>query len=389
MVVGQLALSLPLLVGAGLLARTLINLQQIDLGYARDGLLTVRLDARRGRLPAGAAQTEALTALLARVRAVPGIAAAAVSDNGLFDGSDNGDTIEVEGYTRSGNGNADRGSRYDAVGPGYFSTLGMPVMAGREIPESDRAGGAKVVRDQRAFARQFFAGRNPIGLHLTQTYAEQRITYEIVGVVGNSRQGRLRGAIEHRFYTPLTQPATAIGSAVLIVRPRGEGAAVLAEIRRVIQQAEPRMTIVQAGARGRRVDRGGSGRTGCSPSSPSPSASSLACSPPSASTACCRTAWRGAPRDRHSQGAWRRHAALMAMILRETGWLLLAGLIVGGALSAGAVQLIASRLYGLSPADPSTFAAAIAILAAVAALAAWLPAYRASRVDPLVALRQE
>ena len=84
-----------------------------------------------------------------------------------------------------------------------------------------------------------------------------------------------------------------------------------------------------------------------------------------------------------------RHATLMAMILRETGWLLAAGLVVGAALAAGAVQLIASRLYGLSPADPVTFGIAIAALGVVALVATWLPAYRASRVDPLVALRQE
>ena len=84
-----------------------------------------------------------------------------------------------------------------------------------------------------------------------------------------------------------------------------------------------------------------------------------------------------------------RPAVLIGMIMRETGWLLAAGLVAGGALSAAAIQLITSRLYGLSPGDPATFAIAIAGLAAVAAVATWLPAYRASRVDPLVALRYE
>ena len=84
-----------------------------------------------------------------------------------------------------------------------------------------------------------------------------------------------------------------------------------------------------------------------------------------------------------------RHATLIRMIMRETGWLLAAGLVVGGALAAGAVRLIASRLYGLSPADPVTFGIAIAALGIVAFVATWLPAYRASRVNPLVALRQE
>jgi ABC-type antimicrobial peptide transport system permease subunit len=84
-----------------------------------------------------------------------------------------------------------------------------------------------------------------------------------------------------------------------------------------------------------------------------------------------------------------QHGTVIAMILRETGWLLLVGLIAGSAVSAAALRLIASRLYGLSSNDPITFVTAIAGLAIVAALATWLPAYRASRVDPLVALRYE
>ena len=137
-VVGQLALSLPLLVGAGLLVRTLFNLQRVDLGYPRDGVVTVRVDAQAaGYDPAR--QTAAFEELLTRIRAVPGVRVATYSNNGLFGGSDNGDQITVEGYTPKGRG--DTGSRYDAVGPGYFSTLGIPVPLGREITEQDRAGG--------------------------------------------------------------------------------------------------------------------------------------------------------------------------------------------------------------------------------------------------------
>jgi predicted permease len=387
-VVGQLALSLPLLVGAGLLARTLINLQRVDLGYPREGLLTVRLDVEAAGY-APIPLSEALSALLARVRTIPGVAAAALSNNGLFAGSDNSDALEVEGYTRSGTGNADRGSRYDAVGPGYFSTLGVPVILGREIVESDRAGGARVAVINEAFAKQFFAGRNPIGRHLTQSYGEERNTYQIVGVAGDSRQNRLRGPIEHRFYTPMTQPAAAIGSAVLMVRPRGDGAAVLGEVRRLIQQAEPRMTIVAAGS----VDESIARRIGQDRMMAQLAiAFGLIAGLLAAIGLYGILAYGVARRTpeiglRKALGAGQ--GALMAMILRETAWLLLAGLIVGGALSAAAVQYIASRLYGLSPADPATFAAAVGILAAVAALAAWLPAWRASRVDPLIALRQQ
>src|SRR5262249_33369685 len=115
-VIGQLALSLPLLVGAGLLARTLVNLQRVDLGYSKEDVVTVRVDAQSAGYDA-ARRLIAFDELLARIRALPGVRAATYSNNGLFGGSDNGDQIVVEGYTPKGNG--DGGSRYNAVGPGY------------------------------------------------------------------------------------------------------------------------------------------------------------------------------------------------------------------------------------------------------------------------------
>ena len=241
--VGQLALSLPLLVGAGLLVRTLINLQNIDVGYAKDHLLNVRIDAQAAGYEAER-QSAAFDAVLARVRTLPGVRAATVSNNGLFGGSDNGDQIVVEGYTSTGQG--DQGSRYDAVGPRYFSTLGIPVLVGREITEEDRPGGRQVCVINETFAKRFFKNRNPIGLHVTQQYGEDRHTYEVVGVVRDSRQNRLRGEIEHRFYTPLAQPAARIDGLSFIVRPAGEDAPVIASVRRLIQQMEPGMTITRA-----------------------------------------------------------------------------------------------------------------------------------------------
>jgi predicted permease len=385
-VVGQLALSVPLIVGAGLLARTLVNLQQVSLGYERDRLLVLRVDLdAAGYTPA--AQPEVLSALLARVRTVPGVAAASMSNNGLFLGGDNADEVIVEGYTRTGNG--DRGSRYDAVSPGYFSSLGVPVLLGRDIGEQDRAGGAKVCVINEAFARRFFAGRHPIGLHVTQAYAEQRNTYEIVGVVADSRQNRLRGEIEHRFYTPLTQPASSFGTVAVIVRPRGDDGTVLADVRRVIQQAEPRMPILRAGTVTEAIDRRlGQDRMMAQLSIAFGAIAALLAALGLYGILSYSVARRAQEIGvRKALGA--RHGTLVLMVLRETGWLLAGGLISGAALSAGAAQLIASRLYGLSPADPLTFAAAIAALAAVAALATWLPAARAAGVDPLVALRQE
>src|SRR6185436_14182975 len=179
-------------------------------------------------------QTAAFDSLLARIRTLPGVRAATYSNNGLFGGSDNGDQITVEGYTPKGDD--DTGSRYDQIGPVYFATLGVPLLLGREVGEDDRAGGRTVCVINETFAKRFFAGRHPIGLHVTQQYADQRHSYEVVGVVRDSRQGRLRAPIEHRFYVPATQPAASISGVTFAIRPHGDGASLLADVRRAIKQ---------------------------------------------------------------------------------------------------------------------------------------------------------
>jgi predicted permease len=385
-VVGQLALSLPLLVGAGLLVRTLFNLQHIDLGYPKDDVLTIRIDAQ----PAGydpLRQTAAFEELLSRIRAIPAVGSATYSNNGLFGGSDNGDQITVEGYTATGRD--DRGSRYDAVGPKYFSTMGIPVLLGREITEQDRPGGQMVCVINETFARRFFAGRHPIGLHVTQEYADQRNTYEVIGVARDSRQNRLRGDIEHRFYTPATQPASSMGGVTFVIRPRGEASGALTDARRVLRQAEPQMPIVRATTLTAALD----GRIVQDRLLAQLSLAFGVVAMLLAAIGLYGVLSYGVTRRTNEIGIRKAlgapPGALIAMILRETWWLLLVGLAVGTAAAAGSIRLITSRLYGLSPNDPVTFASAVAGLVIVGTLAAWMPAYRASRIDPLVALRHE
>jgi predicted permease len=385
-VIGQLALSLPLLVGAGLLVRTLMNLQHVDAGYSRDGLITARIDAK----PAGydaARQTLAFDQLLARIRALTGVRAATYSNNGLFIGHDNGDEIIVEGYTPTGKG--DGGSRYDAVAPRYFATLGIPVLRGRELTDDDHAGARPVCVINETFAKRFFAGRNPIGMHVTQHYADERHTYEVVGVVRDSRQGRLRGEIEHRFYTPITYPSSSITTATFIVRQAGNAPGLLESIRRTIREAEPDMPVVGRTTVNNAIDsRIVQDRLLAQLSIVFGVVAALL-----AAIGLYGILSHGVTRRtneigiRKALGAQQR--TLIAMVLRETGGLLLVGMMAGAGVSIAGVRLITSRLYGLSPSDPATMTSALVGLLVVAALATWLPAYRASRVDPLVALRQE
>jgi predicted permease len=385
-VVGQLALSLPLLVGAGLLLRTLSNLQQADLGFPKESLLTVRVDAEAAGYEAER-QAAAIDQLLARIRAVPGVRVATYSNNGLFGGGDSGDQIEVEGYTRKGND--DRGSRYDQVGPGYFSTLGIPVRLGREITEADRAGGLMVCVINETFAKRFFEGRNPIGLHVSQIYANTRKTYQVVGVVQDSRQNRIRGEIEHRFYVPATQPAAEISAITFAIRPAANASGVMASVREVVRQAEPGMVITSARTLTESVDRRLVQDRLLARLSFAFGAVALVL----AAIGLYGVLSYGVARRTNEIGIRKalgaQHGTVIAMILRETGWLLALGLIAGSALAAAALRLIASRLYGLAATDPIAFASALVLLSIVAGLAAWLPAWRASRVDPLVALRYE
>ncbi|MGH8638094.1 MAG: ABC transporter permease [Burkholderiales bacterium] len=385
-VVGQLALSLPLLVGAGLLLRTLHNLQQVDLGYPKERLLILEVDAET----AGYQESRRVVLfqqLLERLRAVPGVRAATYSNNGLFSGSDSGDQIAVEGYTPKGD--SDRGSRYNHVGPDYFSALGIPILAGRGITEHDQPSSKKVCVINQAFAKRFFAGRNPLGMHVTQIYGNQRNTFEIIGVAQDSRGNNLRGEVEHRFYVPAARPIFALDSASFAIRTVAKPSSVIAAVRQTILSLDPNLPITVAKPLGELVD----GRMVQDRLLARLSMAFGVVALLLAAIGLYGVLSYGVARRTNEIGIRKalgaQHDAVMAMILRETGLLLAVGLVVGIALSAAGLRLITSRLYGLAPADPMAFAVAVAVLAGVALVAAWLPAYRASRVDPLVALRYE
>jgi predicted permease len=385
-VVGQVALSLPLLVGAGLLLQTLQNLQQVDLGYAKERLLMVRVDVQTAGYEENR-RVPLFQRLLDRVRAAPGVRAATYSKSGLFLGSDSSDEVVVEGYTRKGND--DRGSRYDYVGPNFFSTLGIPLLLGREITERDQPSSNRVCVINEAFAKRFFAGRNPLGMHITQVYGNQRNTYQIVGVARDSRKRSLRGDVEHRFFVPVAQPIDVPNFVSFAVRTAAEPSSVIASVRRAILSEDPNLPIPAARSMTELIDERMVQDRLLARLSMAFGAVALLL----AAVGLYGVLSYGVARRTNEIGIRKalgaQHGAVMAMILRETALLLVVGLLAGIALSAAGMRLIASRLYGLAPTDPLAFAAAIAVLTGVALAATWLPAYRASRVDPLIALRYE
>ena len=377
-VVGQVALSLPLLVGAGLLLRTLQNLRQVDLGYVKERLFLVRVDVQMAgyeeqrRLPV-------FQRLLERVRAVPGVRAASYSKSGLFLGSRSSGRVQVEGYTQEGGDGVS--SVWEIVGPDYLSTLGIPLLAGREITEQDQPSSNKVCVINEAFAKRFFTGRNPLGMHVDK--------YEIVGMARDSRNRSLRDKIEPRFYVPAAQPIDVPRFITFVVRTAAEPSSMLAGVRQAILSEDRNFPITAASTLVELVDRQMVQDRLLARLSAAFGLVGLFL----AAIGLYGVVSYGVARRTNEIGIRKalgaQHGAVMAMILRETASLLAVGLVSGFGLCVASVRFITSRLYGLAPTDPVAVAAAITVLTGVALLAAWLPAYRASRVDPLVALRYE
>jgi predicted permease len=383
----QLALSLPLLVGGGLLARTVYNLQRADLGFPADGLLLTRVDARDAGYEA-ARYDGLLRDLLGQFQRIPGVRATSFSQLGLFSGGESSATIEVEGYAPKGD--RDRGSALDVVGPGYFSTLGVPIALGREILESDRAGAPKVCVINEAFAKRFFDRRNPIGMRITmRDDGDRRTAYQVVGVAKNAHTQDLRGDVRPRYFVAARQAASSIKSPTFLIRTATETTPVMAAVRKTIERVDAALPILSAGSIEDQMapsiaqDRATAQLAvvfGCV-------ALTLAAIGLYGVLSYGIARRTGEIAIRIALGA--RSGRVISMILRETAGLVSGGLALGGGLAYAASRLIDSRLYGVAPQDPLTLALATLLLLLVALSAAYVPARRASRLDPMVALRQE
>jgi len=383
----QLAFSLPLLVGAGLLARTCYNLQHVTLGYPAEHLLHVDVNSRMAGYDT--VQSGALFhQLLGELWTIPGVKAASFSIDGLFTGSHSRTRVEVDGFTPKEDD--ERDAEFDVVGPNYFSTLGVPMILGREILESDDAGAPKACVINEAFAKRFFAGRNPSGMRVTSIDDERRTTYAVVGVAKNARTQGLRENIKPQFYAPSTQPpGNSLSRANFLIRTATETAPVLAAVRLAFQRVDASLPILTARTMEEQMapltaqDRttaqlalvfGGVALT----------LAAIGLYGVLSYAVARRT---GEIAVRIALGA--DPGRVISMILRETVSLVIGGLAVGAVLAYAASRLIDSRLYGVAPQDPLTLVLATSLLLLVALGAAYLPARKAARLDPMTALRQE
>jgi predicted permease len=380
LVILQVALSLLLVTGAGLLARTLWNLVQMDLGFNREHVLTVRIDTRSAGFTA--AQLPPLYAqLVERVRAVPGVRSATIAHSSIAGGGTRSSGINVPGYTPGRRENMSVDENF--VDPGYFEIVGMPLVEGRDFDAHDTEKAPQVAVINQTMARRYFGSRSPIGRH----YGYGSTRFEIVGVVRDAKVRGPRSPLRPMAYRPMRQEMDYARS--LEVRTQGDPRAVASDVRKAIAQAAPDLPIQDVATVAERVNRLLAQERLIAELTAffGIVALLLACIGIYGLISYAvarRTAEMGI---RMALGA--RRASVVWLVLREALTLVLIGLAAGVVLVFAVARLVAGLLFGVSPTDPVTLSATALVMLSVAAVAAYLPARRASRVDPMSSLRYE
>jgi len=387
LVVAQFAMSLLLVLGAGLFVRTLQNLQRVDLGYAREGLLLMNVDP----VAAGykGARLETLPReLVERLQALPGVSSVSYSENGIFSGTESATTIRIEGFKSPPEG--DPNLAFDRVGAGYFRTVGIPLLSGRDFELRDGPGALRVAVINEAMARQYFAGGDPLGKRLT-LLGQPDLDYEIVGVARDARDHDLRGAIPPRVYIPLSQSDDP-GTVNVEVRTRTAAAApskMVEPIRQTIRAWDPNLPLTELEPLTAKIDDSITNERIIAKLSTVFGLLALLLAAIGLYGIISYTVARRGNELGIRMALGAQRSGVLWMVLRETLLLAVAGIALGVPASLGAAYAVSSRLFGLTAADPLTLAAAIAVLLAVALVAGLIPGSRATRVDPVVVLRYE
>ena len=386
----QVALSTMLVVGSALFIRTLINLNSIDPGFRADHLLLFDINPSSKQYPAP--KDVALHVRLEEaLRSVPGVQSVTLTDNPLVAGdmSNSGFIIEgapkVEHKRGDNSGNASLAD----VGHDFFSVMGIPVIAGRAFTLQDVNSTQRLAVVNQTLVRQFFPHDNPIGKRFAlDDDPEKQQWIEIVGVVGDTRYSNLKEESQAVHFDLYNQHQE-MGGATYTIRTQMSPEAITPSLRAAVQKIDRDLPLMDIRTQQQQIDAttqqervfasltAGFGLL----------ALALACVGIygiMAYTVSQRTNEIGI---RLALGAERRQ--VRGMVLREAGWLASFGVVAGLAVALALAQLVKSMLYGLKPADPTSFAGAGCLLLGVALIAAWIPAMRASRVEPMEALRHE
>jgi putative ABC transport system permease protein len=385
LVITQVALSLVLVTGAVLFARTLTNLLTVDAGFRQDNILIAQLDLSKLRIPV-ARRLAAKKEIIQRLRDVPGVGAAAEVGIVPLSGSGIDNRVWAEGENRQSGFDP----YFNWIGGGYFRTLGTPLLAGRDFGVQDTANSPKVALVNQEFARRFGKGANPVGLQVRReaTPDEPETVFEIVGVVKNSKYKDLRENLEPIVYLPVSQAPNPDSFVQVIVHSELPLTILTSSLQRAVVGINPNINVgfqvfktqIQESLLPERLMAVLSGFFGMLAAL----LTAVGLYGVISFLVTRRTHEIGI---RMALGAGKRH--VVSSILRETLMLTVLGIGVGLPITFSVARLIASMLFGVRPSDPAALAFAALVLCGVSLAAAYIPARRAAAVEPVVALRDE
>jgi predicted permease len=374
-----------LLVSAGLFTKSLFNVSRVDLGLRADNIIMFAISPElNGYKPEQSRQL--FERAEDELSALPGVTSVTSATVPLLSGNNWGNSVAVEGFQAGPD--TDTESRFNETGPGYFSTLGIPLLAGRDFTRADAISAPKVAIVNEAFAKKFNLGREAVGKRMSNDRSTGALTMEIVGLVKNAKYSEVKREIPPQFFKPYRQDER-IGNITFYVRTAAAPEPFLTSIPKAIARLDANLplenlrTLPQQVRQNVFLDR--------------------FISVLSTAFACLATllaavglygvlAYTVSQRTREiglrmALGAAPRR--VRAMVMRQVGMMTAVGGAIGLAAAIGLGQLAQSLLFELKGSDPAVLAGAAVALTVVALAAGFVPAYRASQVDPMSALRYE
>jgi putative ABC transport system permease protein len=393
LVVTEMALAVVLLIGAGLMLRTLWSLQRVDLGLNPSGVLTMRLALPRTEYAEASQVVNFYSRLMAQLRSIPGVTAAGAARS-LPLGSQIGDFgLRIDGYVPPPGTNA-KGD-WQIATDGYLEAMGEQVVRGRGIAAADTSESQLVGLVNDEMVRRYWAGRDPIGGRFRIGNSPTRPWITVVGVVKSVRHNGITEVVKEKFYIPHTQWHKSLGNAnlirsmTLVIKTSGDPAALTGSVQAAIHGLDPNLPVADV----RTMDD----VVGAALATPRFTSVLLSIFAALALTLSAigiygvlsylvsrRTREIGI---RVAIGA--RRPDVVRMVLGSGLSLAAIGIAGGIVLALGITRVLRGMLHGVAPMDPATFAAVAALLTIVAAAASAIPAWRASRVDPVLALKSD
>ena len=384
LVTAQIALSMALLIGAGLFVRSLLNVSRVNLGLSIENVVTFSVSPERNGYTREQSR-QFFQRAEESLGAIPGVTGVTETMVGLLAGNSWGNDVEVDGW-KSGP-DIDSNSRFNEVGAGYFKTLGVSVLSGREFTPSDRLGSPKVAIVNEAFAKKFKLGRDAVGKHMAESGAKIN-DIEIVGLVKDAKYNNVKDEIPPVYFRPWAQDSTT-GFLNFYVRTAMEPRQIMRTIPAVIAQLDPNLPVEDLKTLPRQVQENVYLDRVISTLSASFAAlatllAAIGLYGVLAYTVAQRTREIGV---RMALGA--DAGRVRTMVLRQVGRMTLIGGLVGIVGALALEKTARSLLYGLEGHDPLVVTASAVVLALVALGAGYLPARRASKIHPMQALRYE